>query len=296
MYQLTKPQLKIVKFLRDLLPILSPSFQVVIPANEKVIAKVSSNLDFYLPFRQHAPSLANARRVIYSDVDRLSSNDGVGFFNILAFRGVFFGSPFAKSNRYRWFNSLDDWKQFKATGSKEAKNHKGEEYYVKKDCYGQHQIGRQLSLLSFYWEQRLRWNDIFNKPEKPTVTKVFRWLTSSRTGAKTNSSTTLFPNIGSLAALLICGDLIEAGILSMPSTHEWAKSINKMGKGSRDGMMMCGLVKEDCSDEEFCVAFSSLDEALQTELREDEKKAMDYNIIMLEHALCKIKRIGIHFF
>jgi len=279
--------------LRHLLPILSPSF--VLPLENakkgKVITKVFSNLDFYLPFRRHAPSLANARREIYSDVDRLASNDGVGFFNVLAFRGVFFGSPFAKSNRYRWFNSLTDWEHFRDTGKDEANKYKGEEYYVKKNCYGQSQLGRQLSLLSSYWEQRLLWNDMFNQAEKPTVTQVFRWLTSRYTNNETEKSSTLFNNIGDLTGLLICGDLVEAGILPMPSASEWAKSIAKMGKGSKAGMVMCGFIGESCSQDQFCAAFVSLDKALQNELGDEEKEAMGYNIIMLEHALCKINQI-----
>jgi hypothetical protein len=279
-----------VKFLRHLLPILSPSF--VPRKEEKVLTKVFSNLDYYLPFRQHAPSLANARQKIYADVDRLASDDGVGFFNILAFRGVFFGSPFSKSDRYQWFNSLADWEHFHDTGRDEAKKHKGEEYYVKKNCYGQSQIGRKLSLLSSYWEQRLRWNDKFTNPEKLTITQVFSWLTSYEKDDTTKKSTTVFSNIGNLTALLICGDLVEAGILPMPSTGEWAESIAKTGMGSKAGMEMCGLVEKDCGKVKFCAAFTSLDQALQTELREDEKEAMGYNIVMLEHALCKIKRIG----
>jgi hypothetical protein len=282
----------IVKFLRYLLPLLTPSF--VVPTNEKVLTKVSRNLDFYLPFRQHAPSLANARRVIYADVDRLTNDDGVGFFNILAFRGVFFGSPFAKSDQFRWFSSLEDWELFQE-GNDEANQFKGEEYYVNKGCYGRSQSGRQLSLLSSYWEQRLQWNDMFNKPEKPTITKIFRWLTSRDTNVKTKVST-LFRNIGPLTALLICGDLVEAGILPMPSAKEWARYINKMGKGSKEGMEICGLVGKNNSEEDFCTAFSLLDQALQIELHDEEKETMGYNIVMLEHALCKIKRIGVDSF
>lgn len=283
--------------MRHLLPILSPSF---VPPNEKnnIITKVCKNHDYYLPFRQHAPSLSNARHKIYTDIDRLTSDDGVGLFNILAFRGVFFGSPFAQSDRYRWFNSLDDWKHFQDTGKKEANKHKGEEYYVKKNCYGQAQTGRKLSLLSSYWERRGQWKDMFNKPENLTVKKVFRWLTSRITDEENNSSNSskLFSNIGSLTSLLICGDLVEAGILPMPSASDWAKSIIKMGKGSKEGMKLCGLVRESCSDEEFCAAFTLLDQALQRELKEEEKKVMGYNIIMLEHALCKIKRLGVELF
>jgi hypothetical protein len=284
-----------VEFLRRLFPILSPSF--VPPQHDEVITKVFSNLDYYLPFRQHAPSLKNARQAIYSDVDRLASNDGIGFFNILAFRGVFFGSPFAQSDRYRWFNSLSEWEHFRDSGKGKATNHKGEEYYVKKTCYGQSQSGRKLSLLPLYWDLRFRWNDLFNNPEKPNVTQVFRWLTSqTKDNSNTKKTTTLFPNIGSLTALLICGDLVEAGILDMPSAREWAESIDKMGKGSKWGMEMCGLVGSGCKRDEFCLAFQSLDQALQTELSNDEKKAMGYNIVMLEHALCKFKRIGAKFF
>jgi hypothetical protein len=277
-----------MKFLRHLLPILSPSF--IPPTNKPVITKVFSNPDFYLPFRQHAPSLANARQKIYADVSRLASNDGVGFFNILAFRGVFFGSPFAQSDRYRWFHSLADWEQFRDAGKEEENKYQGEEYYVKKNCYGQSQTGRKLSLLSSYWDQRLLWNKVFNnpdKPDKPTVSTTFRWLTSNKEDKKT-----LFQNIGSLTALLICGDLIEAGILDMPSAKEWATSIYKMGKGSKAGMEMCGFIETKGKGEEFCSAFASLDQALEKELKEEEKQAMGYNVVMLEHTLCKIKRLG----
>jgi hypothetical protein len=279
------------RFLRHLLPLLSPSF--VPSKSQKVITKIISDLDTYSPFRQHGPSLANAREKIYADIDQLASVDGVGFFNILAFRGVFFGSPFAKSKHYRWFHSLEDWEHFQDAikNDTEVKKYKGEVYYVKKNCYGQTQIGRKLSLLSSYWDQRLEWNNTFNKPEKPTIMEVFQWLVSRVIDIRTTKSSTKFRNIGHLTALLICGDIVEAGVLSMPSAHEWAEVIAKVGKGGKAGMEACGLVEERCDLGEFCAAFVSLDQALQIELGADEKEAMGYNVIMLEHALCKISRI-----
>jgi len=78
----------VLQFLRHLLPVVDP--QTELPAAGMIINKVTSRLDFFFPFRQHAPSLQNARREIYADISRLASDDGVGFFNILAFRGVFF--------------------------------------------------------------------------------------------------------------------------------------------------------------------------------------------------------------
>ena len=280
--------------MRLLLPILSPTF-VTSKNNEKekILDKVASNPDFYLPFRQHGPSLANARREIYANVNRLANGDGVGFFNVLAFRGVFFGSPFARSDHYRWFNSLDDWENFRMMEKDKAKEYKGERYYVTKNCYGQTQIRRKLSLLPLYWEQRTWWNNKFNKPEKPAVDAVFKWLTSHQKidGSDKKKTLTLFSNIGQLTALLICGDLAEAGVIKMPSAEEWAKLISRVGKGSKAGMVMCGFVKDKSSQEELCKAFVSLDLALQHELSDEEKEKMGYNVIMLEHALCKIKRL-----
>jgi len=268
--------------LRHLLPILSPSFAP--PITGEIIKKVLSDLDFYLPFRQHAPSLANARVEIYGDVTQFPGEDGVEFFNILAFRGVFFGSPFAQSDRYKKFNTLADWKKFQAEGLEiartEGKDGEEERYYVKRNCYGQTQTDRSTELLSVYWDQRLLWSTTFNKPTKPTITEVHKWLKST------------IRNIGSLSALLICGDLIEAGILSMPAAEEWGGLIHTLKMGSKESMERLGLIRKGASKLEVSKAFTSLDLALHQELKKEEKEAMNYNVIMLEHALCKIKRLS----
>jgi len=77
----------------------------------------------------------------------------------------------------------------------------------------------------------------------------------------------------------------------MPSLREFGELIFKVGKGAKDGMAMFGFVEKDANMEEICEAFISLDLALRHELTKDEKEAMGYNIIMLEHTLCKIKRL-----
>lgn len=255
-------------------------------STSQVISKVRSNLDFWLPFRQHAPSLANARREIYAKVERFASNDGIAFFNVLAFRGVFFGSHFAQSAHYRWFESINDWTILRTELTGEANQYGGDDaYYINEGCYGRPQKDRKLTLLDTYWERRLEWNKKFNKPIKPSIRQVFKWLKDPQ------DDVNLFPNIGALSAILICGDLVEAGILSMPSVKEWAELIHKLKKGAMSGMEIYGLTQKKCSAEELHAAFTSLDQVLQRELRMDEKEMMGYNIIMLEHTLCKIKRL-----
>lgn len=256
----------------------------------KIIKKVTSDLDFFIPFRQHAPSLKNARREIYANLGHLARDDGIGLFNILAFRGVFFGSPFAQSNRFRWFHSLDDWNKFRADGKGEALrvSHIEEEYYVKKNCYGRSQKDRSLKLLPAYWKQRRVWNDMFEESTTPTVEEVYNWLISKE------KKVSKFYNIGSLTALLICGDLIEAGIIPMPSASVFGELIFKVGKGGKAGMEMFDLVSEGVNREDFGKAFASLDNYIERALGEEGKEAMGYNVVMLEHTLCKMKRLTTH--
>ena len=75
----------------------------------------------------------------------------------------------------------------------------------------------------------------------------------------------------------------------MPLPRKWAEFIFKVGKGAMVGMSTIRLVKDNSNIEELCNAFEYLDLALQQELAEDEKEAMGYNVVMLEHTLCKIK-------
>ena len=160
---------------------------------------------------------------------------------------------------------------------------KEEEYYIKKNCYGNAQKDRSTNLVEGYWRQRHLWNAKFDQTTLPTTQQTYYWLISKEDGKS------LFHNIGSLTALLICGDLIEAGLVPMPSPEELGKLIFNLGKGAREGMIMIGLVKYKVNREELCKAFKSLDLTLQQELTRDEKEAMGYNVIMLEHTLCKIK-------
>jgi len=157
------------------------------------------------------------------------------------------------------------------------------EYYVNPGCYGQSQKKRKLKLLDTYWEQRLEWNDKINQPIKPLIGDVFNWLKGRTNGVN------LFPNIGALLAMLLCGDLVEAGILPMPSVKEWATLIHGLKKGAITGMEIYGLTQKKCKVVDFYTSFALLDQVLQRELRMDEKEMMGYNIIMLEHTLCKIK-------
>ena len=63
--------------------------------------------------------------------------------------------------------------------------------------------------------------------------------------------------------MLICGDLVEAGILlPMLSVKEWAMLIHGLKKGAIARMEMYGLMRMKCMVVDFHASFASLDQML----------------------------------
>ena len=77
----------------------------------------------------------------------------------------------------------------------------------------------------------------------------------------------------------------------MPTAREWGELIYALKMGAHSVMERLGLIGKRASKVEVSEAFISLNLVLRQELKEEEKAAMNYNMIMLEHALCKFKRL-----
>ena len=52
-----------------------------------------------------------------------------------------------------------------------------------------------------------------------------------------------FRNVSFFSALLICGDMIETGLVLMPSLRELGEQIFKVEKGAKVEMISIGIVK-----------------------------------------------------
>jgi hypothetical protein len=91
--------------------------------------------------------------------------------------------------------------------------------------------------------------------------------------------------------MLICGDLVEAGVLAMPSIQEWTGIIHKVDKGAAEELIRLNLLSKSHTEQELFEAFSGLNSFLLDNLSEADQAIMGYNIIMLEHALCKFTRV-----
>lgn len=283
-----------VNFLRRGLPLLEKGLSAHVNSSDKFLKKMANSPDKFMPYREHAPTRILSRNSIYDDPEWLKTP--IGFWNVLCFRGVFFGSEFARDNG-RYFEDLDQWKAF-------SKGHP-QSYFVVKTAYGSFQGDRSIDRVEEYWEKRDLWEPLMNKKDL-TIFDVYDFLLQSSTGggrstssrkrgswqsAKGNNKSTskkVFVNIGSLTAILIIGDLIYADVLPMPSALDWGKLIEKVGKGALDAMIMLGLIDEDTTVPQ---AFADLDAFVNRELTSEEKSSMTYDVLTGEHSLCKYKRL-----
>ena len=223
--------------------------------------------------------IIKAMQTIYSIPDQLHTPEG--FWNILTYRGVFYGSPYATDD-LQWFDSLENWKAY---FEHSTKTHEGNKnlYYVNICAYGFNNTQRKIENIAIYWAQSSRWTTFLES--NPGVEQMYKFLIQCRT--RNYGGTKVFTNIGPLTALLICGDLIEVGMLKMPTVDVWAKIIYDVKKGAIIGLQRLALLGDTYTKEEVVEVFSNLHDFIERNLTEEERTMMGYNMIMLEHALCK---------
>jgi hypothetical protein len=101
-----------------------------------------------------------------------------------------------------------------------------------------------------------------------------------------------FPNIGKLAALLICGDLANTGVVEKPTVKQMARLMFDVDKGAILGLQRLGIVRSpNPSLQEVEIGLSFLHNYLETNLTAEEQELIGYGIDMLEHGLCKYTRL-----
>ena len=261
---------KFIQFLEQCYPLAQDGLMAHIHSTNPMLKKIASRADFYLPFRPLAPTILKAKQTILSDCNRLSTREGL--FNLIAFRGVFYGSEFARE-RLCWFNSYEEWLEFKRNSNKE------ESYFVTKTAYGTSQKYRHTDNLKMYWDNAGKWDQfLLDNPNRDIPTLHNFFLLN-------------FYNIGDLSALLIIGDLQESGFLPMVDAHVMGKLVAKVGKGAKDALKCLGLTNQHSDENDIANAFVELHQHAMEALNQEKQTKMVYNVITLEHGLCKYKRL-----
>jgi hypothetical protein len=241
-----------------------------IDSTDPMLRKIAGRTDFYLPFRSLAPTILKAKQTILSDCNRLSTREGI--FNLVAFRGVFYGSEFARE-RLRWFNSYEEWLEFKTNSDKE------ESYFVTKTAYGRGQKYRHTNNLKMYWDNAGKWDQFLSDNPNQDISALHNFFVLN------------FHNIGDLSALLIISDLLESGFLPMVDAFVMGKLVAKVGKGAKDALKCLGLTNQHSNENAIANAFVELHQHATEAINQEKQTTMVYNVITLEHGLCKYKRL-----
>ncbi|KAF9522806.1 hypothetical protein CPB83DRAFT_727948, partial [Crepidotus variabilis] len=263
-------------FILELLPmanegITSPNHQ---QSSSALIQKVQKRLDFLLPFRSLAPTFVMAKSTILSNQERL--NTRAGLFNLVAFRGVFYGSYFAKTD-LRYFADLAAWKCHYCDAVP-PDNMTKEAYYINKNCYGTAQAKRSVDVMNSYWEMASGWQSHLNGNISRDPLRLFEFFKT-------------FKNIGDLSALLMVGDLADVGFIPNFEPKQMGKFVFQANKGARDGLHHLGLISSKADEAQVVQGFVDLHTFLEVELESEAKESIGYSVWMLEHALCKYKRL-----
>ena len=105
-----------------------------------------------------------------------------------------------------------------------------------------------------------------------------------------------FHHIGPLTRLLIAGDLVYAGIIAPPTVEEMGSLIASLSKGALHGLIALNLLRpaekgDDLYTEKVTDAFATLYTHLEGSLESEQWKKMGMDVLVLEHSLCKFKRL-----
>lgn len=315
-------------WLQKILPVLKKqitsdgSIEIVVQADKLQLAhakdlaikKICLNPDFHLPFRECAPTRQKVKRTVYGNKDTLRTADG--FWTVLAHRGVFYGSSFERESNV-YFKSYVEWQRLRSVIDKP------DSYFTNMGAYGSAISQRTLNRLPEYRDDCGAWMEFLERQEDGellSMKSVYDFLTSSRPninegkalfqdhhnrkqsrqstrynehGAEIDDrkSVPLFFGIGPLIALLICGDLVMAGLIRMPSKQEMGFLIADVGKGAKAGLEKLGLIGPSASKTDICNAFVAVCDYLEEHFTTDEKNLIGYNVVMVEHGLCKYSRL-----
>ncbi|TFK58240.1 hypothetical protein BDN72DRAFT_906932 [Pluteus cervinus] len=278
---------EIIDFLDTLYPLVEHSLASCRNSPNMLLAAAAKRLDFYSPFRQLAPTIAHAMTTLYSNTTRLTTN--VGLVNAVCFRGLFYGSQWAR-NHLTWFDSIEDWTSYYSAFSRIPKGANKERYFISVNPYGtpnsrrstnwvedNFQVMRQLQEDEKDWTTFLA---TFNQD----YLSLFKYLLQ-------------FKGIGPLTALLLIGDLVAAQVVAEPSVNQWSHLIFRVSKGGIRGLRKLSLIPytgtvEGLEESQVVQdAFDGLHSAIANKWDVVKQEKVGYNLIMLEHALCKYSRM-----
>ncbi|KAL6301048.1 hypothetical protein BKA93DRAFT_739411 [Sparassis latifolia] len=266
---------RLLKFVKDLLSLCletSPSSPTHIQAH------ILKDLDKFFPFCEHAPSKLSVSG-LNGPLHPNNINKPGGFASVLCWHGVTFGCK-AVVEKEVFFPDLEAFQAMcRSCPSDDPK------FLCKKTAYGSAIGGCGPEHAPAYFAVEKEWKKLFDDPSMVDANGQLRFTTFYQWTQSAN-----LPQMGPLIGMLLAGDLCHAGKFRMPSAEEMGTLVSAVNKGAVSGLQYCSLLPDTYSRAEVVQAFKVAYNFLDTMLAEEEKVLITFNVIMVEHLLCKIQR------
>ncbi|HEV7738566.1 MAG TPA: hypothetical protein VGO47_14495 [Chlamydiales bacterium] len=285
--------LEISNFIKQLLPLLrGQSSSSMSPQQTLVI----QNSDFYSPFRELGACRLNITAP-GGPFDNSQRSDATashlcaieGFAGALIGRGITFATPAGREAK-TYFSSLQEWKKL-------CQSH-DDDWIFNLRAYGYPAKHRGIKNASQYFETaRKKWPArirLFKTTgEKISFQAFFKWL---------KQLGNLLPGMGDLCNYLLTADYVYAGLVTAPTSQEMAESLRRVDAGSLKTLVHLGLVPPRKQDNGQLIPFNQYDQYIVNTLdslikhmeevfSSEERSLMGFDLIMLEHTLCKYLRL-----
>jgi hypothetical protein len=251
----------------------------------RLVARLQSNPDKYLIFRELAPSRARAKSSIGPFTPELIRTT-IGIFSALVWRGVTFGTEFSV-NGPMIFRSAEDFDAVKSHFNK------AEEYFCDKAAYGVSNPFRSTQLVHDYWKSLE--GDVWGSFSSNRIIPFLECWKFFLSGQKPP----LFPQLGPLAAYLLTADLSYAGVTIPPTIDDIVTIIQEMNKGAVAALDRLRLITPrrqlkrgngKCNKEECRKAFEFMASRINSLVPSRLYSSLFVDFILVEHTLCKFSR------
>lgn len=285
-----------LRFLLDLYPLIQPDFDPTSRELSPLQQKVCTNLDYFLPFRELGPS---RQRIHHSPDGPFSRqhNDRRGvLFSALIFRGITFATDALKTIEHSgFFSNLAEWNLFH--GSYVPPGITREAFFCNPGPFGRTNNRTTSNAAQFWTASEVLLNflekpDLKRYPQGPKFLDVVKHIVNANYREPNQRKKKTYPTFGRLVAYLVAVDLAYVGLIPTPTIDEMAEVIEYINLGAVGGLRTFKLFqgnddKPEGAGQVFKMVFSYLDSALT----DTQKEAMRFDIFMVEHGLCKGKRM-----
>lgn len=245
----------------------------------RVEAQMMSNLDWYLPLREFQTS----RKIVKEHPDgpfsskRLRTREG--FFSALVFRTITQGAPIITEDQVVLFKSDVDF--MKRLGGRE------EGYACHMDAHGTTYPCHTTDNAPKLWRNSTQWAGFLDANHDRSFMRLWDFLRSRNQGAEHQNP----PGLDDMTAYLLAADYAYTAVVNFPTVDEVGAIIFALNAGGVKGLQLLQMVGLHPTKDQCIQAFRSLWGFVQGCLTDQEREAMQFDVVLMEDALVKAPRL-----